>query len=70
MPTGVNCKLKIGENDYALKAMRKTYPKITMDDIKLHNVEANGYDEGYAEAVKKYKEWRNKIYLELKGLYP
>lgn len=66
MPTGTSRKLKIGENDYALEAIKKSQPEITMQDIRDHNHEARGYDEGFKDAVEKYKEWRNEQYLILK----
>lgn len=68
MPTGVTRKLKIGETEYALTQFQKSQPELTMEDIKAHNIEAKGWDSGYETAVEKYREWRNKIYLQLKNL--
>ena len=62
MPTGLSCRLKIGENEYACKKM-----KCGMEDIKIYNAESKGFDEGYKQAVEKFKEWRkeqiDKYYL-------
>jgi hypothetical protein len=49
---GVRRKLKIAETEYALKQVRKTQPELTMQDLKEHNAEAEGYDNGYAEAME------------------
>lgn len=68
MPTTYTSKMRIGENDYALKQLRKTQKNLTMEDIKEHNIEVRGWNEGYKEAVEEYREWRNKIYLQLKNL--
>lgn len=68
MPMGLSRKMKIAETDYALKQFKKSQPKLTMEDIKEHNIEAKGWDDGYEGAVTQYREWRNKIYLQLKNL--
>lgn len=64
------CKLKIGENDYALQMIKKTpeYKDATMEDIKSHNERMRAWEEGHAEAIKKLKAWRNEKYLEIKNL--
>ena len=56
MPTGLSAKLRIGENDYACKQL-----KCTLQDIKIHNAECDGYAEGYKEAVEKFEKWRAEI---------
>lgn len=69
MPVGLSSRLKIGENDYALKKLKKTNHKnITMEDIRLYNSKAEGWSEGYAAAVQRLTKWRNEKYLELKNL--
>ncbi len=68
MPTGVCSKLKLGENENCLKKLKETQPALTMDDIKEHNIEAKGWDDGFKAAVEIYKKWRNKEYLIFKRL--
>lgn len=68
MPTSTKHKLKIGENDYALEQLRKTQPKLTMQDIRDHNIEMDGFADGYKDAVSDYKKWRNEVYLKLKEM--
>lgn len=70
MPTGLTMKLKIGENDYALKMIRKMKGNehTTMEDIKQHNAECKAWEEGFKAAIDKLKEWRNEQYLILKNL--
>lgn len=70
MPTGYSFKLRIGENEYALKQIKKIPENryATMEDIKQHNIEVNGWDEGYKAAIEKIKKWRNEQYLKLKKL--
>jgi len=60
MPTGLTCKLKIGENEHACKEL-----KLTMQEIKDHNNMADGFDEGYKKAVENYKEWRNEVAIKV-----
>lgn len=61
LPTGKTSKLKIGENDYALKALAQDNPGITLEDIKLHNAMASGYDQGFSDAIDKIKEWKESV---------
>ena len=68
MPTGLTRKMKIGETEYAIQQLTPSNPGLTMKDIQEHNIEARGFDTGYAEAVQDYKKWRNKLYLKIKGL--
>lgn len=69
IPLGLSRKLKVGENDYALSQLQKNdNPKWTMKDIKEHNIEARGWDEGFAAAMEEIKKWRNEKYLEIKNL--
>ena len=68
MPLGTSSKLRIGENEYAQEMLKKDNPDISMDDIKKHNIECDGWDEGYKEAIKNMKEWRNEQYLKIKQL--
>lgn len=44
---GKSTHLKVGENEYACKQL-----KTTMQKIKEHNIEAKGWDDGHADAVK------------------
>jgi hypothetical protein len=68
MPVSIKHKLKIGENKYALKQLRESNLGLTMQDIKNHNIEMEGFAKGYEDAVNDYKKWRNQIYLTLKNL--
>jgi len=70
MPLNRTFKLKIGENDYALKMIRKIPENkhATMEDIKQHNIECEAWEKGYEAAINKLKEWRNEQYLKLKNL--
>lgn len=68
MPTGTSCRIKIGENDYALKALKKNQPTMTMQDIKDYNNHSKGYNEGYKAAIEKMKDWRNEQFLLLKHM--
>jgi hypothetical protein len=68
MPLGKTTYLKIAESEEALKALRKTQPELNMRSIEDHNVEAIGKDLGHASAIKKLTNWRNGIYLKLKGM--
>jgi len=70
MPLGLTSKLKIGENDYALEMVRKMpgNKHATMESIKRHNEDCKQWEEGFADAIKKLKEWRNEQYLKLKNL--
>ena len=70
MPLGLTCKLKIGENDYALEMIRKdpANKDATMEDLKQHNEEMRAWEKGYAAAIKKMKVWRNETYLQIKNL--
>ena len=74
MPLGLTMKLRIGENEFALKEIRKmpNNKDVTMEDIKAHNKECEAWEEGYKTAIEKIKSWRNEKYLEIKGLsdYP
>ena len=56
MPTGITSKLRVGVNEYACKKL-----ECTIEDIKLHNAEAKGFEEGYKLAVEKFKKWREEI---------
>lgn len=70
MPLRLSCKLKIGENDYALKMVRKMEGNedATMEGIQLHNAEAKGWDDGWKAAMEEIRKWRNEQYLKLKNL--
>lgn len=70
MPLGLTMKLKIGENEHALKMIRKMpdNKNATMEDIVRHNEECRAWEEGYEAAIEKIKSWRNEKYLEIKGL--
>ena len=70
MPLGLTCKLKIGENDYALAMVRKMpgNEKATMESIKRHNEGVIEWEKGFEAAIEGLKEWRNEQYLKLKGL--
>lgn len=68
MPCGLSFKLKIGENEAGLAFVRKQNPKFTMEDVVKHNIEMDGWSDGFAAAVEKYKMWRNEVYLQLKNL--
>lgn len=68
MPLGVSSRLKIGENEYALKQFQKQDKSYTMQHIKDWNNRSEGYEEGYRAAIDKLKEWRNEQYLILKEL--
>lgn len=70
MPRGLSSRLKIWEHEDAVKALEPSHPWITLEDIKIHNAQAEWYAEWYKAAVDKYIEWRNNIYLELKNLLP
>lgn len=62
-----NIYIKIAETDFALKELQKTNPAYSMADLREYNAEAKGYERGFADAMKKVEEWRNKRYLELKN---
>lgn len=70
MPLGLTMKLKVGENDYALKMVRKIpgNKNATMEDIKQHNLEVKAWEDGYKKAKDELREWRNEQYLKLKNL--
>lgn len=70
MPLGLTMKLKVGENDFALKMIRKMpgNKNATMEDLKQHNEECKAWEDGYRAAIEKIKSWRNERYLEIKGL--
>ena len=69
MPLGISSRLKIGENEYALKELSKADNcEYTMQHIKDWNNKAEGFDEGFKSAIDKMREWRNEQYLILKGL--
>ena len=50
---GLSRKMSIAETDFALSLLRKGQPELTMEDIKLHNAEAEGFNLGFEEAMKK-----------------
>ena len=70
MPLGLTMKLKIGENEFALKMIRKMpdNKNATMEDLKRHNEECTAWEEGYKAAIERIRSWRNEKYLEIKGL--
>lgn len=70
MPLGLARKIKIGENDYALKMVKKMpgNEHATMESLHEHNIEMKGWDAGYEEAINRIKDWRNEQYLKLKNL--
>ena len=68
MPTSLTFKLKIGENERGLKFVQEENPKATMEDLHEHNIEMDGWADGFKAAVEKYKEWRNEQYLKLKNM--
>ena len=70
MPRWLSSKLKVWEHEDAVKHLQESHPWITLDDIKIHNATAEWYAEWYKDAVNKYIEWRNWLYLELKWLLP
>lgn len=68
MPLHYSTRIKFGENEYALKMIRKTTKNATMRDIQDYNIESDGWTKGYEKAINDIKEWRNKKYLELKNM--
>ena len=70
MPLGLTMKLKIGENEHALKMIREMpgNKDATMEDVKAYNKECEAWEEGYKTAIEKIKSWRNEKSLEIKGL--
>jgi hypothetical protein len=48
---GTTRTLKIGENDYAMKQMN-----LTMEEIKAHNIEVDGWMKGHKEGVEKVNQ--------------
>ena len=63
MPTGLRKRLRVGENKMACEEL-----KCTMENIKIHNAEAEGFDRGYESAIRDIKKWRNKVYLKIKEM--
>lgn len=65
---GKSRKMKIAETDFALSELRKNdNPGITMRDIQDHNIEANGWDDGYGTAIDDITKWRDEQLAALKA---
>lgn len=54
IPLGLNHRIKIGENELAMKEL-----KMSMQEIKDHNHFSNGFNEGYKQAIDKVEEFIN-----------
>lgn len=60
MPLGTKSRMRIAETLDALENIKKTYPTVTMQDIKNHNIEAIAFTAGFKEAVTRIKDFLEK----------
>lgn len=65
MPSGTIRKLKFANIEAAKSHLERDVTEI---EFAEHVAEIRGYEEGYADAVEKYREWRNDLYLKIKKL--
>jgi ketol-acid reductoisomerase len=57
---GKRIHMKVAETEFAAKKL-----ETTMQNIKEHNIEATGQDQGHADATKEFNERINQLIIEI-----